>query len=136
MKKLWNGICVGLAFLCVGIGAVGIVLPILPTTPFLLLAAILFAKGSNRVHQWFLNTKLYQKHVDKLVRTRAMTKKAKLVTLLSISLLFSIGCMIAPIWHARALIFAVWILHFYFFLFRIRTVTVQEQELLTEAKEG
>ena len=43
MKNILNGICVGLAFLCVGLGAVGIVLPFLPTTPFFLVAAARFS---------------------------------------------------------------------------------------------
>ena len=51
MKKVINGICVVLAFVCVGLGAIGIVVPILPTTPLFLAAAVLFAKGSKRFHQ-------------------------------------------------------------------------------------
>ncbi|HAB59120.1 MAG TPA: DUF454 domain-containing protein, partial [Lachnospiraceae bacterium] len=48
MKRLMNSICVGLAFVCVGLGAIGVVLPFVPATPFLLLATVLFPKGSKR----------------------------------------------------------------------------------------
>ena len=48
--------CVG-----VGLGAVGAVLPLLPAFPFLLLAAFSFAKSSQRLHTWFINTSLYKK---------------------------------------------------------------------------
>lgn len=63
MKGIVNGICVLLGFICVGIGCVGIVLPILPTTPFLLLALVLFARGSRRFHQWFMATGLYKNYL-------------------------------------------------------------------------
>ena len=53
MQKIVRFLYVAAAFISVGLGAIGIVLPILPTTPFLLLAAILFAKGSEHFHNWF-----------------------------------------------------------------------------------
>ena len=63
IKILWLVI----GFLAMGIGMIGVALPVLPTTPFLLLASFCLAKGSERFHKWFTGTKLYQKHLDKIL---------------------------------------------------------------------
>ena len=42
----------GIAWICFGIGAIGVVIPVLPTTPLLLLAGFLFARNSPRLHDW------------------------------------------------------------------------------------
>lgn len=56
MKKLVKGLFVMGGFVCVGLGILGILLPILPTTPFLLLASVCFVKGSTRFDNWFQST--------------------------------------------------------------------------------
>lgn len=50
-----------IGIICFALGAIGAVLPILPTTPFLLVSAYCFAKSSKRVHDWFISTSLYKK---------------------------------------------------------------------------
>ena len=67
-----------LGFAAIGLGAVGVVLPVLPTTPFLLLASFCLAKGSEKFHTWFTGTKLYKNHLDEFVQNRSMTLKTKL----------------------------------------------------------
>lgn len=64
------------------VGMIGIVLPVLPTTPFLLLATFCFAKSSTRFHTWFLSTKLYKKHLESFVAERSMTLRTKIYILL------------------------------------------------------
>ena len=57
--------CIG-----VGLGAVGAVVPLLPAFPFLLMATFCFAKSSERLHNWFINTKLYKKNLESYVQVK------------------------------------------------------------------
>ena len=75
MRKLVNGICICLGFLSFAIGIVGAVLPVLPTTPFLILSAALFAKSSERFHTWLLSTNLYQRYISDAVHKKTNDKK-------------------------------------------------------------
>lgn len=121
MKKIVNGICVALAFVCVGLGALGVVLPILPTTPLLIAAACLFAKGSERFHKWFLNTKLYKKYIESAVRDGTMEKKAKRNMMVTLAIVFGAGIYFSPAF-AKVIILIVAAIHFYVLIFRIKTV--------------
>ena len=109
------------------LGAVGVVLPILPTTPFLLLAAFCFGKSSQRLHRWFLSTQLYEKHLKDFVQTRAMTMKTKLSLMSMASAMMLLGfLMMEQVPAGRIAIACVWIFHLYYFLFRIRTIPSRE----------
>ncbi len=130
MKRVFNIIFVGLGFFFLGLGGIGIALPLLPATPFLLLATICFAKGSKRFHNWFLSTTIYKKHIEQVIKKKEMTKKSKRNVLVTLSILFLIGFLISPIWHAKAVILVIAIFHFYYFAAKIKTV--KEDELLIE----
>lgn len=115
-------LCLILAFLCVGIGAVGVVLPVLPTTPFLLLASVLFAKGSDRFHQWFISTGIYKKHLEEFVKSRSMTLKTKVSILIPASAMLLVAMLLVPYPHARIFIGLVMVFKYYYFTFRIKTI--------------
>lgn len=125
MKKIFY-LIVGI--LSTALGAVGVVLPILPTTPFLLLAAFCFAQSSERLHRWFLSTKWYEKHLKDFVQTRAMTLKTKLSLMSMASAMMLLGfLMMENVPVGRIVIACVWVFHVYYFVFRIRTIPAPEK---------
>ena len=73
------------------LGVVGIFVPLLPTTPFLLLAALGFAKSSERLHTWFTGTKLYKNNLESYVRGEGMTAAAKRRIMLTVTALMAVG---------------------------------------------
>ncbi|MEI0487024.1 YbaN family protein [Brachyspira intermedia] len=125
-------ICLG--FIFVGIGAVGIVVPILPTTPFLLLASFFFAKGSKRFHDWFMSTKLYKKYLESFVKSRAMTLKAKLTILLPVSAMLIVTFIFVNNLHARIALVILFIAKYVYFFTQIRTI--KEGEETAELEES
>lgn len=111
-----------LGFAAIGIGAVGVVLPVLPTTPFLLLASFCLAKGSERFHTWFTQTKLYKTHLDDFVKTRSMTLKSKFTILLPASAMLILAFIMMPNWYGRGFIIFLIIFKYVYFFTRIKTI--------------
>lgn len=120
-----NAVCVVLGFICFGLGAAGAVLPVIPTTPFLLAAAFFFAKGSERFHRWFVSTNLYRRYIEQAVKKKAMDKTAKRNLLVTLGMIFTIGIIFSPVF-AKVVILIVAAFHFYYFLFRVKTVPEEE----------
>lgn len=115
-----------LGFLAMGLGFIGILLPVLPTTPFLLLASFCFARGSKRFHQWFCSTKLYKKHLDSFVKNRAMTLKTKFSILIPASFMLILAFYFTPVIYGRIVIAMVFVFKYIYFFTRIRTIPTQE----------
>lgn len=71
-------------FIFLLLGVIGVLIPMLPTVPFLLLASICFMKGSNRMNSWFEKTKLYENHVVPFKKHKGMTLSTKLKILIPV----------------------------------------------------
>ena len=83
-----------LGLVCVGLAIVGIVLPLLPTVPFLLLAAFFFARSSERLHYWLLSHRTFGPSIEDWQARGAIRPGAKRVATLSIALVFGVSLLL------------------------------------------
>lgn len=125
MKKMLYIIlgCIG-----VGLGAVGAVVPMLPAFPFLMLAAFCFARSSEKLNNWFINTKLYKDNLADYVAGRGMTMKTKVRIMITVTLLMSVGFImmgLKGITVGCIVLGCVWVFHILYFLFGIKTIKAQ-----------
>jgi len=73
---------IGAGTLCTGLGIIGIFIPILPTTPFLLLAAACYMRSSERFYQWLINNRIFGAYVRNYIEGRGMPVRIKVFTIL------------------------------------------------------
>ena len=93
MKQKWVRILLIIAgTLSVGLGILGIFVPVLPTTPFLLLAAACYARSSQRFYDWLLNNKYFGNYIRNYQQRKAVPLKVKVLTLAL--LWIAIGCSV------------------------------------------
>ena len=124
MRSLLRPLLLVLGTLFVILGVVGVFLPILPTTPFLLLAAACYARSSDRFLHWLLNNRLFGDYIRNYREGRGMPRSTKLLTLVALWLTLGLSAAFATsaLW-LRLLLAAVGTgvtIH----LLRLKTMTV------------
>lgn len=134
MNKAKKYFYITLGFIALGLGLIGVILPILPTTPFLLVTSFCFAKGSKRFHTWFTNTNIYKKHLESFVEERAMTLKQKVVLLSFVNFMLAFPLILVDVLPMRITIIVLIIIKLYYFIFRVKTITPEEKNAM-EAKK-
>lgn len=122
MKKIKKYMYVTAGIISVILGSIGVILPVLPTIPFLLLASFCFAKGSKRFENWFKSTKLYKKHLESFVNNRAMTLKQKWTLLLFADFMIMFPLIILDSLIVKGIIVIVIICKYYYFFTQIETI--------------
>ena len=92
-------------FVFLGLAGLGLVLPVLPATPFVLLAAACFARASARFYNWVLNHRVFGPTVREWRRHRSIPYRVKLwaIALMAVSLGVSIVFFVRPVWLQAAL---------------------------------
>ena len=111
-------IYLSLGMVSLGLGILGIPLPILPTTPFLLLAIACFARSSKRFEKWLYNTKLYQTYVADFRETKSIAKERKKRIIIQIYVLMGISIVFAPIIWVKIALFCL-TLFITYYLFKV-----------------
>ncbi len=82
-----------------GLGALGVLLPLLPTTPFLILSAYCFSRSSERLHAWLLNHRMLGPPIENWRAHRAVSGRAKLSALIAMALILALAVVAdVPAW--------------------------------------
>lgn len=102
-----NALLVAFGFLSLSIGVVGIFFPVLPTTPFVLVSAGCFLKGSTRLYRWLTGHRTLGPYIDNWCRYRAVTKKSKIVSIVVLWAVLSSTVAFGsfPVWMRFGLVF-------------------------------
>lgn len=100
MNRVFRAFLVIIGTLSVALGVLGILLPVLPTTPFLLLAAYCYARSSDRFYQWLLSNRWFGTYIRNFREGRGMSLPQKVVTiaLLWLAVGFTVIFVLSAIW--------------------------------------
>ncbi|HEC37211.1 hypothetical protein LCGC14_1574120 [marine sediment metagenome] len=99
-NKVINSILFVVGLISLILGSIGIVLPVLPTTPFLLLSAACFAKSSKKFYNWLMNNRVLGTFIKNYKEGKGMPIKTKIFTLstLWITILITIFFFVKILW--------------------------------------
>lgn len=116
---------IALGTISLAIGIIGIFLPLIPTTPLLLLTSYCYISSSEKLSEKFMNTKIYDKYVRNFHEKGGMTLKGKLMLTipLSLLLLFMFITIKSPI--MRVVIVVMWVTKVVFFT-KMKTIKIEE----------
>jgi uncharacterized membrane protein YbaN (DUF454 family) len=91
--------------LCVALGILGIVLPVLPTTPFLLLAAVCYARSSRRFYHWLMTNRWFGRYVRRYQEGKGIPVKLKVLAILLLWLVSGYAIwFVATLWWVRLIL--------------------------------
>jgi uncharacterized protein len=96
-EVLKRGLLIAVGTVSLGFACLGIILPVLPTTPFLLLTAACYLRSSKRMHTWLLNNKIFGQYIKNYVEGKGISAKAKISTLTLMWIAISYALITAPV---------------------------------------
>jgi len=93
--------------ICVAIGVIGIFIPILPTTPFLLLAAACYLRSSQKFYNWLMNNRWFGTYIRNYIEGRGIPVKVKLFTIVLLWVAISISIWLAANWIVTVILLII-----------------------------
>lgn len=96
MKNIKKYVLVFLGSVSLILGMIGIFLPVLPTTPFLLLAAFCYMRSSRRLYEWIINHKLFGSYIYNYMTYKAIPRRTKVIALLFLWCTLGISIFFVP----------------------------------------
>lgn len=120
--RVWRYFLILGGILSLGLGTLGILLPGLPTTPFVLLAAGLFVRSSDRLYRKLLQSRLYGRYLQRYMEKRGMSRRMKLYALGSMWLMISLSLYLIRTATGDALLLLAGVTGTAAMLFLVRTV--------------
>jgi uncharacterized membrane protein YbaN (DUF454 family) len=100
-------IYITLGTLCVGLGLIGIVVPLMPTTVFLLMAAFFYSRSSDRFHDWLLTNRLFGDYIRNYREGRGMTATHKTRAILLLWVTIGLSMWMVRLLAVRVLLFII-----------------------------
>lgn len=126
--------CISLVFV-----GIGVVVPMIPYFPFLLLSTFCFAKSSEKLHNWIINTKLYKDNIDTYAKGKGMTKAAKIRIMTTVTIVIGIGFVtmfLKEIYIPCIILAFVWVMHILIFIFGIKNYVPEDNNEKKETQQN
>lgn len=132
MNKIARVIMMGLAWVCFALGCIGVFVPVLPTTPLLLLATFLFARSSERCHAWICSTKVYKNYVAAFKEAGGMPTTAKLRMLIISYAVLALSALLVQKPFVWVILICVAVFLLWLVTFRIPTTSAERVQQVRE----
>jgi uncharacterized protein len=128
MKRLIKILLLAIGSLSIVLGILGMFLPLLPTTPFLLLAAICYGRSSDRAYNWLITNRWFGEYIKNYREGRGIPLRSKILTILLLWLSIGYGVIAGPpVWWLRTILIGIAVgvtIH----LFRVNTYRPEAKE--------
>ena len=124
ISPLWRAVLLVVGTASLILGVIGIVLPILPTTPFLLVTAACYARASTRLYQWLIGQRSLGPIITEWRRSRSLPPGVKTRALVAVAITFTLSVILVDATVARVVLVATGVI-LATFLYRIPTAPAE-----------